>query len=77
MKTFSVKTDKEKAGGGKITIGNFLKIIDDETGEQVFPRRFKLEIETDDVVIITMEFPVSEVDVDGVVLREHNRKEAA
>lgn len=67
IQTFSVKTNKELKGNCPVTLGNFLKIIDDESGKQVFPQRFKLAIEPDEIAKITMTFPVSDVDVEGIV----------
>ena len=72
FQTFSLKTDKEMKGDTPIIIGNFLKIIDDETGKQVFPQYFKVEIETDEIATITMKFPVSDVDVEGILEGSEN-----
>ena len=64
IKTFSIKT----GGDNLVAIGNFIQIVDDDTGEEIFPMSSaKINIDKGEVVTITLDLPVSKIDLKGIL----------
>lgn len=64
MQTYSIKTENN---GNLVAISDFIRVIDDDTGKEIFPTSLKLKTDRGEFVRIVMEFPVSEIDLKGIL----------
>jgi len=69
IKTFTVKTEKAEDENFP-KLGNRVRVIDNETGAEVFPMSAKISIEHDEILTLTMTVPVSGLDLTGVLIED-------